>query len=192
MTVTHPEMVRYFMTDPRGRAARAAGRRMGAGRRDLRAGHGRAGADRGPGARPHPALRAFPENEVPIVYTGLRPGEKLFEELLAGDEEQTVQVRNRISMAKCPPPPADLAKRLSYLRQFADEGDRENLLVAIEELVPTYRRTPGQPAVPAAGLPRRPAPALEPLLDPDQEWAVRRAPQGLSPLASASLTLPPT
>jgi hypothetical protein len=93
----------------------------------------------------------IPGKEIPIVFTGLRPGEKLYEELLTGDEEETVQVRDRISVAKGPPTPPDLARQLSYLREFADEGDRERVLEAIQVLVPSYRRTPGQAVVPAPG-----------------------------------------
>jgi len=43
--------------------------------------------------------------DVRIVYTGLRPGEKLAEELLTEEEEQTRAVRDRIRIATPPPPP---------------------------------------------------------------------------------------
>jgi hypothetical protein len=79
---------------------------------------------------------------------------KMDEELLTGDEEETVQVRDRISVARRSPVPPDLARQLSYLRAFADEGDRERLLDAIQALVPSYHRTPGQPVVPAPSPPR--------------------------------------
>ena len=62
--------------------AGALGRR----RRDFRARHGRAGEDRRPGARPDPALGPGPERDIEIQFTGLRPGEKLFEELLLSNE----------------------------------------------------------------------------------------------------------
>jgi FlaA1/EpsC-like NDP-sugar epimerase len=85
-----------------------------------------------------------PDEEIPIVFTGLRPGEKLYEEVMTEDEEQTQQVRNRIKVAKSPPPPHDLDDRLHELRALADAGDREALLRGIERLVPTYRRTPNR------------------------------------------------
>jgi hypothetical protein len=61
------------------------------------------------------------------------------------DEEQTQQVRNRIRVAKSPPPPHDLDERLRELKVLADAGEREPLLRGIERLVPTYRRTPNRP-----------------------------------------------
>jgi FlaA1/EpsC-like NDP-sugar epimerase len=94
----------------------------------------------------------IPGVEIPIVYSGLRPGEKLHEELLTEEEEETAQVRNRINVAKSPPPPPDLAKLLHDLQEVAQSGERETLLRAIEGLVPTYRRTPGQPVVPRAAV----------------------------------------
>ena len=88
VTVTHPEMARYFMTIPEavpagapGRGARPSGGEifvldMGEPVRivDL-------------AARPHPPVRAAsPRTTSQIEFTGLRPGEKLFEELVGVDE----------------------------------------------------------------------------------------------------------
>jgi FlaA1/EpsC-like NDP-sugar epimerase len=63
VTVTHPEMVRYFMSIPGGIAARAAGRLHGTGRRDLRDGHGRAREDRRSRARHDPPVGALGERD---------------------------------------------------------------------------------------------------------------------------------
>jgi FlaA1/EpsC-like NDP-sugar epimerase len=167
VTVTHPDCTRYFMT-----VSEAVGLVLLAGLGDygdlcvLDMGKPIRIAEMA--ANLITMAGRIPGKEIPIVFTGLRPGEKLYEELLTGDEEETVQVRDRISVAKGPPVPLDLARQLSYLREFADEGDRERLLDAVQALVPSYRRTPGQPAVPAPcppppGLPTTvlaPSPAL--------------------------------
>jgi FlaA1/EpsC-like NDP-sugar epimerase len=88
----------------------------------------------------------IPGVEIPIVYTGLRPGEKLHEETLTEDEERAVVVRDRIRVAKSPPPPADLAEQLERLRRLAAVGDREGILAALRAVVPTYRPEPPEPA----------------------------------------------
>lgn len=98
VTVTHPEIVRYFMTIPE--AAQLV----------LQAGlMGRSGQifvlDMGEPvkivdlARMLIRLSGKTEDEMPIAYTGLRPGEKLYEELLADDEtsEQTPHPKLRIA-----------------------------------------------------------------------------------------------
>jgi FlaA1/EpsC-like NDP-sugar epimerase len=154
VTVTHPDCTRYFMT-----VSESVGL-------VLLAGLGGYGdlcvLDMGKPIRIVDIARnlitmsgRIPEKEIPIVYTGLRPGEKLFEELLTEEEEQSVQVRNLIHVvAKSPPPPHDLAKRLRTLHELSQSGDRERLLGAIQVLVPTYCRTPGQPLAPDVRIPR--------------------------------------
>jgi FlaA1/EpsC-like NDP-sugar epimerase len=149
VTVTHPDCTRYFMT-----VSEAVGLVLLAGL----GGHGELCVlDMGKPIRvaeiaEHLITLAgrIPGKEIPIVYTGLRPGEKMYEELLTEDEERSVRVRDRISVATSPLPPPDLGKKLSNLRRLAQDGDREGLLGAILELVPSYRRTAGQPLAPAA------------------------------------------
>ena len=192
VTVTHPDCTRYFMT-----VSEAVGLVLIAGLGDygelcvLDMGKPIRIAEMA--ANLITMAGRIPGKEVLIVFTGLRPGEKLNEELLTGDEERTVQVRNRISMAACPPPPADLARRLSYLKQFADEGNREFLLEAIAELVPTYRRTPGQVMAPALTPPpaRQPEPAPEAAPATTPGWLRRHPTAPLSPSAVASPHTPP-
>jgi FlaA1/EpsC-like NDP-sugar epimerase len=155
LTVTHPDCARYFMTIPE-----AVGL-------VLVAGLGAYGElcilDMGEPiliAELARIMVALAGAEVGIVYTGLRPGEKLREELLTEEEEQTHAVRDRIQIARSPAPPLDLAARLAELKRHADRGDGEAVISALKGLVPTYRRPADAPAV--AEAPRR-APEVRPL-----------------------------
>ena len=80
-----------------------------------------------------------PDVDIQIVYTGLRPGEKLYEELLM-DEEGLKETENRMIHIGRPIEMDDawFAEKIRELEQASrDESDRIRELVA--ELVPTYR-----------------------------------------------------
>ena len=99
VTVTHPDIVRYFMTIPE-----AAQLVLQAGLR------GKSGEifvlDMGEPvkivelARMLIRLSGKSEIEIPISYTGLRPGEKLYEELLADDETSIATPHPKLRVAK--------------------------------------------------------------------------------------------
>jgi FlaA1/EpsC-like NDP-sugar epimerase len=163
ITVTHPDCTRYFMTIPE-----AVGLVLLAGL----GGYGELCVlDMGEPIRIADMARNLvtmaglvPGEDIEIVYTGLRPGEKLYEELLTEDEEQTHQVRNRIMVAQGRSPAPEFDERLKDLRRAAESGERERVLQAIQRLVPTYRRTPGQEPV-ALAASRQPEIGPHPLAD---------------------------
>lgn len=138
VTVTDPECRRYFMTIPE-----AVGLVLLAGL----GGHGEVCVlDMGDQIRIVDLARNLitlaghvPGEDIPIVFTGLRPGEKLYEELLTEEEEETRAVRNRILVARSPAPPPDLDAKLVELRRLADAGDRDGLLRMFHLLVPSFR-----------------------------------------------------
>jgi FlaA1/EpsC-like NDP-sugar epimerase len=154
VTVTHAECTRYFMT-----ISEAVGL-------TLLAGLGGYGdlcvLDMGEPIRIADLARymitlAGRAGEVEVTYTGLRPGEKLHEELLTEDEERSERVRNHIHATESPPPPAELDHWLRELRRLADAGDRNTIMAVLRVLVPTY-----QPARNVAELELLPLPVGRP------------------------------
>jgi FlaA1/EpsC-like NDP-sugar epimerase len=79
-----------------------------------------------------------PEVDIPIEYTGLRPGEKLFEELLTEQEEHTRRANHKILVASCPSPRADLDRQIRELASAAAAEDENRVLRLLHELVPSY------------------------------------------------------
>ena len=99
VTVTHPDIVRYFMTIPEatrlvlqaaaiGESGQVLVLDMGEPVRILNL------------ARTMIRLAGRSEQEVPIVFTGLRPGEKLFEELLADSDSSVSTKVPRLRVAR--------------------------------------------------------------------------------------------
>ena len=80
-----------------------------------------------------------PDVDIPIVYTGLRPGEKLYEEKLM-DEEGMQTTDNKLIFIGKPIEMDDewLRKKIEELDQDSQEDD-ENIKKYVQEIVPTYR-----------------------------------------------------
>ncbi len=82
-----------------------------------------------------------PYRDIDIVETGLRPGEKLYEELLIRTEELDKTENSLIFIERDTPlSEAELNKKLDILRAALETGDDDKVKAALMDVVPTYRR----------------------------------------------------
>jgi len=139
VTVTHPEMTRYFMSIPEAAQLVLQAGLMGQGGEIfvLDMGDSVKIVDL---ARDMIRLSGFSEDNVKIVFSGLRPGEKLYEELLA-DNERTIATSHpkvRAMRALAAPDPSWVREALSWLEGAAPADDAA-LKAQLARLVPEYR-----------------------------------------------------
>ena len=81
-----------------------------------------------------------PDRDIEIVETGLRPGEKLYEELLVKSETLRKTDNDLIFIEKDEPiSMEDLQKRLEILRDAIRSNDDETVRAAMRKVVPTYK-----------------------------------------------------
>jgi FlaA1/EpsC-like NDP-sugar epimerase len=145
VTVTHPEMTRYFMSIPEAAQLVLQAGLMGRGGEIfvLDMGEPVLIADL---ARDLIRLSGYSEDEIKIVYTGLRPGEKLYEEPLADDESSLPTPHPKLRIAK------GLQENETWLGELAEwlerGGQRDDVEVRRElrRWVPEYRGADSAPA----------------------------------------------
>lgn len=142
VTVTHPDIIRYFMTIPEAVSL------------VLQAGaYARGGEifvlDMGEPVRIVDLAKNLirlsgyiPGEDIEIKFTGLRPGEKLYEELLMEEEGMQDTANRLIHIGK----PIEFEEeqffeQLSKLKEESkEEADAENIRRWVQEIVPTYQR----------------------------------------------------
>lgn len=83
-------------------------------------------------------LSTHREEEIPIVFTGLRPGEKLFEEVRLHDESMRPTVHPQIVVTAAPQPDAAMVQRWISRAEAACEVGGTAPVAALRELIPEY------------------------------------------------------
>jgi FlaA1/EpsC-like NDP-sugar epimerase len=139
VTVTDPRMVRYFITIPE--AVQLV----------IQAGAlGRSGEifllDMGQPVKILELARdlirlsgLIPDRDIPIRFTGARPGERLYEEMLTKEEGAAVTKHERIFVAPAAAPEVPRVHRAAAaLLRAAEQEDRPGMLAWLRELVPNY------------------------------------------------------
>jgi len=137
--VTHPEMTRYFMTIPEASqlVLQAAATGEGGHIFLLDMGEPVKIVDL---ARDLITLSGFrPDEDIEIVFTGVRPGEKLFEELRTEGENIVHTPHEKIHIWQTRETDwGQLQRGLERLSELVDTGDPEAIIRAMQTLVPEY------------------------------------------------------
>ncbi len=139
VTVTHPEMKRYFMTIPEASKLVLQAATMGKGGEIfvLEMGEPVKIVDL---ARELITLSGFsPEEDIEIKFTNPRPGEKLFEELSIEGEDMQRTRHSKISIWKNIPMDRDkLREGINELIEIASKQENNEIFKKIKSLVPEY------------------------------------------------------
>ncbi len=147
--VTHPEMRRFFMTTPEAAALVLEAAALGESRErnsESRKTSEIFALEMGEPVRVVDLARKMillsglePGRDIGIEFTGIRPGEKLYEELSAGEENtlKTLHPQIRVFSAAAVPA-AELAGSLRRLRAAVDQRDAWAVVECLKDLVPGY------------------------------------------------------
>ena len=188
ITVTHPDITRYFMSIPEATQLVLQAGLMGRGGETfvLDMGQPIRIVDL---ARTMVRLSGYTEADIPIAFTGLRPGEKLFEELLADNEKTlpTPHAKLRVSRPIDPPGTSWDISVKRWLESPGPAGDAE-VRQMLTLWVPEYKPAPLYPPVATPGAsPAALPPAAETQAAPDA--STTKAP---SATTAATATAPAT
>ncbi len=156
VTITHPDITRYFMTIPE--AAQLVIQAAAMSSRDLNS-NGRVFVlDMGEPVKIIDLARRTielsgltvrndknPDGDIEVVLTGLRPGEKLYEELLIGDNPQITDHPRIMQANETHLPWLELEAELAKLDHAIKQNDVEAVRLQLEHLVVGY--SPNSPIV---------------------------------------------
>lgn len=170
VTVTHPEMTRYFMSIPEAVSLiiQAAAQTTGSDIYMLNMGQ-RISIDTL--ARRLIRLRGLrPDVDIPIVYTGVRPGEKMHEELLGSGEAREATAHPNIFriLERADVEPDFIQDRVEQLVSAAEAGNTEAVRAMLSDVAGLTRRSD-------EGAPDKPLGNLRVVSQPPEAAASRRA-----------------
>jgi FlaA1/EpsC-like NDP-sugar epimerase len=140
VTVTHPEITRYFMTIPEAcRLVLEAGC-MGKGGEIFIFDMGKSVKIVELAKKMIRLAGLIPNQDIKIQYSGLRPGEKLFEELLNDNENTMPTHHEKIMIGKVREYVfSDIETQLYTLLQYANQNDDRKVVMAMKAMVGEYK-----------------------------------------------------
>lgn len=144
ITITHPDMIRYFMTVPEAVQLVIQAGSMGNGGEIFV-------LDMGEPVRIVDLAKDLiklsglePEIDIDIEFVGIRPGEKLYEELFTENESLDATKNERIFLTKAEKVDKTLLEtQLSNLFHRAGDLDRDGVLSQLKEIIPLYGQDGG-------------------------------------------------
>jgi FlaA1/EpsC-like NDP-sugar epimerase len=140
VTVTHPEITRYFMTIPEACELVLEAATMGQGGEVFVFDMGESVKiiDLAKKMITLSGLRV--DKDIEIRYTGLRPGEKLYEELLNNDENTLPTHHPKILIAEVNTPSyAFMEVATNDLNHLLSSGNNNSIVAKIKEIIPEYK-----------------------------------------------------
>ncbi|MCB5942701.1 polysaccharide biosynthesis protein [bacterium 210820-DFI.6.52] len=145
VTVTHPDIIRYFMTIPEAVSLVLTAGSLAKGGEIFVLDMGQPVHIRDL-AENLIRLSGFrPNEDIKIEYTGLRPGEKLYEELLMDEEGMKETPYEKIFIGRpidiCPD---DLWRSLDEMRPLAYSNQPDKVIAELQKIVPTFTPTPNK------------------------------------------------
>jgi FlaA1/EpsC-like NDP-sugar epimerase len=139
VTVTHPEIRRYFMTIPEAVNLILQAAAMGRGGEIFVLDMGEPVKIKDLAEQMIRLAGLTPHTDIPIVFTGLRPGEKLFEELLHEREELIGTSNPKLLLAAQRRLDWSwLEGELNTLREVVTRGDEDEVLASLQRIVPEF------------------------------------------------------
>jgi FlaA1/EpsC-like NDP-sugar epimerase len=140
ITVTHPDIIRYFMIIPEACCLVLEAANMGKGGEIFVFDMGEPIKITDLAKKMIRLAGLKPNEDIKIVYTGLRPGEKLYEELLAGEEtsKPTYNKKIMIGTARDNYEYANVLKSMNALVVAINHYNEKEVIKIMHELVPEY------------------------------------------------------
>ncbi|MDR0738733.1 MAG: polysaccharide biosynthesis protein [Oscillospiraceae bacterium] len=142
VTVTHPDIIRYFMTIPEAVSLVLTAGSMAMGGEIFILDMGEPMKIRDLAQNLIRLSGFVPDQDIEIKFTGLRPGEKLYEELLLNEEGIKKTKNKKIYVGR----PLEFNKEkffknLEKLKKFSDVGDNSKIEFLLKEIVPNFKHT---------------------------------------------------
>ena len=139
VTVTDPEITRFFMTIPEAVQLVLEAGTMGKGGEIYIFDMGKPVKVVDLARKMIQLTGLVPDEDIKIVFTGLRPGEKLYEELLNKEEITLPTHHEKIKIAKVIPCSWQIRSRIEELINMSFQEDNEGLVKVMKELVPEFK-----------------------------------------------------